>query len=490
MQFASVSGLNKRVGADLLVLPFWQNKKKAQLATSQSTWKMDELGPLRAGDFTGKEGETGLCYLKGEKEPRVLLLGLGEKKECTVEVLRRAYGNVAKQCQSKKCAKVNLVLPEVLSDKEVGLGLAEGLLLVNYFFDKYKKPEEDVVLIKKATLVGASRAALAAAKDAAKVSEGVYLARDLVNGNADDVTPQYFGELARSIAKQFKGVKATVFDRKRLEKEKMGLILAVGQGAAHDPSMVILEYKGAPKSKEHTVLVGKGVTFDTGGLNLKPTGHIETMKCDMGGAAAVMGAVYAAANLGLKVNVTAVVPTVENALDSNSYKVGDVHTSYLGKSVEIGNTDAEGRLILADAIAYSSQKLSPTRIIDLATLTGACVVALAEEASGLLSDSDELAENLMAAGERTFERCWRLPSYKEYRKKLDSDIADIKNIGGRGGGTITAGLFLKEFVVGNIPWAHLDIAGTAYLDQALRYQPKYATGVGVRLLVDFLLNKK
>lgn len=497
MQFSSVSKASKRPAADLLILPFWQDKKKARSAISLQEWSSADLGPLKAGDFKGAEGECALCYLSGEKEPRVLLLGLGKLEECSVEMLRRAYSAAAKLCQSKCCKKISLVLPEIsegeeLSIDDVARGVAEGLLLPNYTFDKFKSKKdngEERALIQKAVFIEASRSAVAAAKRAALVFEGVYLARDLVNNNADEVTPQYFAALAKSMAGQFKSMKATVFDRKRLEKEKMGLILAVGRGAIHDPSLVILEYKGAPKSKESTVFVGKGVTFDTGGLNLKPTGSIETMKCDMGGAAAVFGAVYVAAKLGLKVNVTGVVPTAENAVDSHAYKVGDVYTSYSGETVEIGNTDAEGRLILADALAYTRAKLKPSRIIDLATLTGACVVALGEEASGLMSNDDGLAHSLMESGERTFERCWRLPNYKEYRKKLESPIADLKNVGGRGGGTITAGLFLQHFV-GEIPWAHLDIAGTAYLDKPLRYQPAHATGVGVRLLIDFLERQK
>lgn len=490
MNFVSATSLDKRNNADLLVLPFWQGKKGAEAAVSLGNIKTAATGPVTAGDFKGKQGESAVVYPSKQKEKRWLLLGLGKKTDCSVETLRRAYSQVAKVCQSKRFEKINVLMPDALSDVEVARGVSEGLLLPNYHFNHHKEKQskdDETILITKCTLIGCSPAGMKEAKRCDKVCDAVYFARDLVNGNADDVTPQFFGKVAKDMAKQFTRVKATVFDKKRLEKEKMGLILAVGRAAHHEPTLVILEYKGNPKSKDHTVVVGKGVTFDTGGLNLKPTGSMETMKCDMGGAAAALGTFYAIAKLGLKVNVTAVVPSVENAMGALSYKPGDVYKSYLGKSVEIGNTDAEGRLILADALAYAQKKLKPTRIIDLATLTGACVIALGEEATGLMSNDDGLAKGIIGAGERTFERCWQLPVFEEYKEKLKSDIADLRNIGGRAAGTITAGIFLQQFV-GDTPWAHLDIAATAYLDKPLRYQPKHATGVGVRLLVDFIEN--
>lgn len=265
----------------------------------------------------------------------------------------------------------------------------------------------------------------------------------------------------------------------------MGLLLAVNRGSDSDPAFIIIEYKGNPKSKEKTVLVGKGITYDTGGLNIKVS-NMETMKGDMGGAAAVMGTIVAAASLDLKVNVTAVIPTTENSISSRSYKPGDIYKSYSGKTVEIGNTDAEGRLILADALAYAVDHLKPTRLIDLATLTGAMIIALGTETIGLFSNNDALADGLIRSGSDTYERVWRLPLHEEYRDQLKSDFADIRNIGGRAAGSITAAIFLQEFV-GKTPWAHLDIAGTAYLeDGAKRYHPKYGTGSGVRLLIDFL----
>lgn len=313
------------------------------------------------------------------------------------------------------------------------------------------------------------------------------MVRDLVNGNADDITPQYLGAVARGLEKTCKHVKTTVLNKKQIEKEKMGLLLAVNRGSFREPAFIIVVYKGNPKSKEKTVLVGKGITFDTGGLDLKPPAGMFTMKSDMAGAAVVLGSIQAASSLGLKVNITGVIASTENSIGSHSYKPGDVYSGFAGKTVEIMDTDAEGRLILADALAYAVDRLKPSRIIDLATLTGAVEVALGDEVSGLMCNNDALADLLVHAGSITGEKVWRLPLYEDYREALKSDIADIKSTGGRGGGCIKAALFLQEFV-NKTPWAHLDIAGTAFVNDARRYHPKYATGIGVRLLISFLEN--
>ncbi len=318
------------------------------------------------------------------------------------------------------------------------------------------------------------------------ISEGVYYARDLINSNADEVTPQYFANCARTIAKDYSHVKATILDKAHIQKEGLHLLMAVNRGSNLDPAFIILQYKGDPKSKEHVVMVGKGITYDTGGLNLKPTGSMETMKCDMSGAAACLGAILAVARLKMKVNFSIVIPSTENGIDANSFKPGDVYKSYAGKTVEMTNSDAEGRLVLADALAYAIKKMEPTQLIDIATLTGAIEVALGSEASGLMSTDDKLAEALMKAGETTFERLWRMPLYDEYKERLKSDIADLKSWNGRGAGANVAATFLRAFVDEKIPWAHIDIAGTAFLQEAKKYQPKYAIGVGVRLMLEYL----
>lgn len=490
MKFSCIETAAKRKTAEVLVIPFWKGKGAAELAAKISLPASAKI-PLEKGDFVGKEAETLTLYDPSLKEGRAVFLGLGEKKKASTEKLRRAFGAVCKLCQSKKWERINLLFP-VAKGIDVALGVAEGLLLTNYLFEKLKSKKakkSGKVLLSQVCFVGAGTQDLKVARECLATSEGVYLARDLVNGNADEITPQALAKHAQLIARKFPKVKATIFDKKRIEKEKMGLLLAVSRGSSRDPAFIILEYRGNPKSKEKTVVVGKGVTYDTGGLNLKPTGHMETMKADMGGAAAALGTLYAVANLGLKVNLTAVVPSTENSIGANSYKPGDVYTSHAGKTVEIGNTDAEGRLILADALSYVNA-LKPTRVIDFATLTGSIVVSLGEETTGLMGGDDALCLALTKAGEKTYERVWRMPLFEEYKKQLKSDVADINNIGGREAGAITAALFLQEFVDSSIAWAHLDIAGTAFLEKARRYHPKNATGVGVRLMVEFLKSCK
>lgn len=472
----TATSYNKRLTSDVLVLPFWSEKGKATPAASHIL----KLAKPALIDFTGKESEMALIYGSG-KDKRILLLGLGTKSKCTDEVLRRAYGSACNRMRELKAKDVNVVLPNEGSVQAI----ADGLSLANYVFESLKSKSTQA-LIKKVTLLDAEKEDLAEAKRAAKLAEAVAFTRDLVNGNADDVNPQYLAKIAEDLGKHSK-VQTEVFDRKRLEKEKMGLLLAVNRGSNRDPHLLIVRYLGDAASKDHTVIVGKGVTYDTGGLNLKPTGFMEEMKTDMGGAAAALGAIKAAILLNLKVNVTAVVPTTENGIDAESYKPGDVYTSFKGTTVEIGNTDAEGRLILADALAYAVKHLEPTRIVDLATLTGAIVVALGEERMGLFSNNDKLAKGLEEASKLSGEKVWRLPLDEEYKDLLKSDVADIKNCGKRSAGSITAAIFLQEFV-GKTPWAHLDIAGTAYPDVRKSYQPSKATGIGVRLLTEFLEN--
>ncbi|MGA8163576.1 MAG: leucyl aminopeptidase [Waddliaceae bacterium] len=488
MDFLVVNRLQQRKRADILVIPYWKGKKGAESAAAADAFDAVTKPPIQMKDFLGNEGEVQLVYGPGQLEKRVALLGLGDEIGCTVETLRRSYSSLVKMSRQKNMAAINLIVPKVssLKEEEILNGMIEGMLLSNYAFEQLKKEsKKPTTLVKKATLIGVGKQSLSIAKKAGGVAEGVYLARDLVNANADDVTPQKLVELARDFAKQFPQVKATIFNKKRLAKENMNLILAVNRGSKQDPALIILEYKGRPKSSDHTVIVGKGVTYDTGGLNLKPTGAMETMKCDMSGAAAVFGTIFALAKTGVDINITGLIPTTENSIGPNSYKPGDVYSSYAGKTVEIGNTDAEGRLILADALAYANKQLKPSRMIDLATLTGAIVVALGENVTGLMSNDDRLANALIQSGEATCERVWRLPLFEEYRKQLKSDIADIKNTGGREAAAITAGMFLKDFV-GKTPWAHLDIAGTAYLSKASGYCPKNATGVGVRLMIHYL----
>jgi len=482
MNIKVVDSFKKREKADLLVLPFWKGKKEAEATGNFKEFEKTFLMPLKMEDFAGKEGEILFLYdAKNSQEPRLALLGLGEKKECSHEILRRSYAALVRACSGKKLTRLNIYVPQEAD----GSVILEGILLANYHYLKLKGislKEKPYFFIESISFIAAKEESL---KKTEKLIQSVNFARDLVNGNADHIHADALVKVAEDFTTAYPKVKARILRRKELVKEKLGLLLAVGQGSTMEPALIILEYKGDPKSKKMTALIGKGLTYDTGGLNLKPTGGIETMKCDMAGAAAVLATLQAAAELGLKTNIIAVVAVAENAIGPDSYKPGDVYISHSGMTVEISNTDAEGRLVLADAISYIQQHYQPDCIIDLATLTGGIVVALGEELTGLFSNDDKLANSLIQAGLNTHERLWRLPLLPEYKDKLKSSIADIKNAGSRMASSATAALFLEQFVK-KTSWAHLDIAGTAYLSDPKGYHQTPATGVGVRLLIEFL----
>lgn len=489
MEIISIPRMSARKSADILFLPFYHEKDKADAAGDFKEVKASYHAALASGDFAGKEGELLLVYGDQKYEKRILLVGLGAAKALTGERLRRAYAAAVKACQGKKAKAITLIPPQTkhFDQSDLMRFVMEGLYLANYNFSLKREASKNhpVQLIQKVMLVGVNKAALDQINQTEIICSAVHLARDLTNSNADDMTPQHLCAVAKKLASTHKHVKTEILDKTALKKEGLGLLLAVGRSAIHDPALIMVAYRGGKKNAAPVVIVGKGVTFDTGGLNLKPLGGIETMKCDMAGAAVALATLEAAATLQLPLNLVAVVPATENAISAGSYKPGDVYVGYLGKSVEIGNTDAEGRLILADALAYAIDRFAPKCIIDIATLTGAMDIALGAEATGMMSNDDKLAAAFEKAGEDTNERVWRFPLYEEYRDSLKSDIADIKNIGGRAGGAILAAIFLQEFV-GKTPWVHFDIAGTAFINENKRYHPKYATGIGVRLLISFL----
>ncbi len=486
--FRQIPSAEKRPVADVIVIPFWQETDGAKEIIPVKDLDAEILKVVKAKDFTGKSGSTMLAYLEGKKEKRLLFLGLGKEGSCSMESLRRDYSAFVKRCHNKPWKTVNVLVPKIkkLGEECVCTAISEGMLLTAYTFEALKsKKNQQFFHISTVNMLGIEAKNEKICNKAEAISSGVNLARDLVNGNADDITPEALAEKAREIASSFPSVKATIFDKKRIEKEGMGLFLAVSRGSFRDPVFIILKYQGNPSDVDHTVVVGKGVTFDTGGLNLKPTGSMETMKADMGGAAAALGIIQAAAKANLKINITAVVASTENGIDSKSYKPGDVYVGFSGKSVENMNTDAEGRLTLADALSYSIHALKPNRIIDLATLTGAIEIAVGDERCGLFSNDKKMTQGFIEAGDRTGEKVWEFPMDPEYRELLKSDIADLKSCGKRMAGSITAAHFLKEFV-GKTPWVHLDIAGVAYIDHARRYHMTPATGFGVRLVIEML----
>jgi len=491
MQVKAFEQLDEQEKSDVLVIPFWQGKTRAEMAISSKEYEAVVLLAVQSHDFEGKLGEITIIYTTSNIHKRLLLLGLGKKEVCDKEKLRRAYSYVAKMCHQKKWKICTLFLPKInkISTLDVSIATVEGVALTNYDFLSYKHKKEKK-LIEKLTIIGMGSQAKESIARTLSIIEGVNFARDLVNGNADDVTPEFMAKMGRSLAKRFSTLKVTVLGKKELEKEGCGLLLAVGRGSCQEdrePKLLVLQYFGGAKSDDTTLLVGKGVTFDTGGLNLKPTGSIETMKGDMAGAAAVLGIFQAILSLSLRANVVGVIPLTENAIDATSYKPGDVYSSFLGKTVEIGNTDAEGRLILADAIAYGQKHFKPARIIDLATLTGAIGVAIGEFRTGLFSNNKDLIEIISEAGEASGERVWPLPMDEEYAQKLKSEIADIRNCSkDRLGGAIIGAKFLEAFVKDNLPWAHLDIAYTGFTDRPKYYHTTPASGMGIRLLVEVL----
>jgi len=440
-------------------------------------------------EFTGKANSSRLVYTLGKlPAERVLLVGLGKRAELSGERLRQAAGSAMQALRGARVARFSSALcqaplPDALE------AVATGSLLGAYAFEWYKTKDkgerfegfETMTLL----LPGESdaEAARARVERCVAVAGGVRLARDLVSQPGNVVTPGYLADTARELA-ACHALSCRVYEMDELIAMGMGALVAVGKGSAEPPRLIVLEYRGAGAKGRPTVLVGKGITFDSGGISLKPGAGMEEMKTDMAGSAAVLGTLAAAAGLKLPLNLVGIVPTAENLPDGKAFKPGDVLTSLSGSTIEITNTDAEGRLILCDALHFALQ-YKPAALIDLATLTGACVVALGHEASGLMVNDQRLADALKRAADRCGERIWQLPLWDEYGEDMKSDIADLKNAGNRDGGALKAGWFLKQFV-GATHWAHLDIAGTAWCDKARPYCPKGATGVGVRLLIEYL----
>jgi leucyl aminopeptidase len=437
--------------------------------------------------FTGKAEES-LTTVAGEPK-KITLLGIGKQDAFTIRVLRAALYSVAKMAKKQRDRHIIVVLPFVvtkLDADETTRVAAAALSGSDYKYDTYITKKDDKPLPISAQLVPPDGVDAKRAKqldlEAKAVAAGIRTVRDLGNAPSNLATPTFIGHRAEEVAKEV-GIKCTVYGKREIEKMKMGGLLAVNRGSAEEPRFIVLEY--APrKAAKHVALVGKGITFDSGGISIKPSERMEEMKFDMCGAAAVIGTIQAAAMLALPVRVTGIIASTDNLPSGSAYKPGDIITTMSGKTIEIVNTDAEGRVILSDALHYASE-LKPDHIIDYATLTGACVVALASEAAGLFSNNDELAQKLIECGERVGERLWRLPEWDDYKELIRSEWADMKNSGGRWGGAISAALFLKEFV--NCPsWAHLDIAGTAYTEHETAREGRGATGAGVRVTIAFL----
>lgn len=481
--------LDKR---NTLILGMWEEEKHNYKSLSKNLAK--ELSEaIKRKSFSKKFGES---YSTKVGQQRVYVYGLGKKKEFTLEHLRRILGRTIKCVKAKKfvsyCTNIVQVVKsgKNFDDLSLGRASAEALILANYGFDKYlsKDRKEKQTPVTEVILQSSSSTTFSKGlKEGSIIAESTNFTRDLVNEPASICNSIYLEKVARLVAKHRK-IRMRVLNHKDLKKLGMGALLGVNAGSEYPPKLVFLEYRGG-KGK-YTALVGKGITFDSGGYNLKPTKYIEDMKTDMGGAAAVLGTIKAAAALGIRSNILGVMPLCENMVSHTAQRPGDIVKAYNGMTIEIGNTDAEGRLILADSLAYTDDKYKPDVIIDLATLTGSCVVAFGYYVAGLMGKDEALLEELKKAGLNSGDRVWPMPFFEEYHNWMDGSISDLNNIAMKGkgyeAGTITAGVFLSKFVE-KAKWAHIDIAGSAYWGVDGDYLQKGSTGSGVRVLSYWLM---
>ncbi len=435
----------------------------------------------KKNEFNAGKGKTKLELNKNELK---LFYGLGKKEKIVLNDLRKLpLIGLSKARELKEEKFVVKLIDLNFNEKEIVQALTEGFLIASYSFNKYKK--NDFVVKEMIIKTKPSKELTKLIDFVFKLNESVSLVRDLVNENSEIVTPKYLEKTARKVLN--KKVKISVLNYKDLVKNKMNLFTAVGQGGTTPPQLTLMEYNGNPSSKKKILLVGKGITFDSGGLDIKPWKAMLEMRQDMAGAATVLGIIKAASELNLKINLVGAMATAENLVSGKAYRPGDTLKAFNGKTVEIKHTDAEGRLVLADTLAYCEKKYKPELILDYATLTGAVLVALSTHVAALVSNNDEYSKKLFESGEKTGERIWRLPLYDEFKEDMKGEHSDLANISSSGNaGTITAAAFLENFI-NEKPWLHLDIAGTAFMDKPQRiYSSKGATGFGVKLTIDFI----
>jgi leucyl aminopeptidase len=482
-----VSAAPEAHATPLLIVAVSQGGRPGSLAALDQASQGSITRCYAAGDFQGKKDETALLYPEGAR-PRLLLVGIGSTEDRRTAI-RRAAAIGSKRARTLGAPSAALfVTPEAagtLAPRELGQVAAEGVALGGWHFAELKQPPED----KKPAF---ERMDLLATANLDEVREGLRIGSAISAGHlfcrglqvlpGNHLPPRKLAEAAAELARRH-GHPISILDKAGIEKEGMGALLAVAQGSAEEPRFIAIEYHGGEGAP--VVLVGKGVSFDSGGISIKPAQGMEDMKYDMSGAAAVLGTFEMLGRLRPKLKVIGLIPSAENMPSASAIKPGDVVKSHLGKYIEIVNTDAEGRLLLADALSYA-RRYAPACTVDIATLTGAITIGLGHTAAGLMGTDAALIGELLAAGQRANERAWELPLWDEYRELNKSDIADVKNTGGRAAGSISAGWFLREFVDG-FPWAHLDIAGTAYTEREDAAMVKGPTGMGVRLFSEFLL---
>ena len=491
MEFSIKQGSPDKLRSGCVVVGIYEDRKLSAAAKLLDKTAAQYLSNLIArGNMDGKPGSTLMLQrIPNIAAERILLVGLGKSGELTpktsVDILRATFGAL-----SKTPAKdASLYIIDEGAGNDASWVIRQAVFAAaeySYRADTLKSKPAKAATLKNITFVTLEKPDQALKKilgQAAATVHGVELAKTLGNLPGNICTPSYLAAKAQALGKTHKSIKATVLEEKDMKKLGMGSLLSVAQGSEQPAKLITMEYSGTDKKHKPVVLVGKGITFDSGGISLKPGAEMDEMKYDMCGAASVLGTMQAIAEMGLKLNVVGVIPACENLPSGRAIKPGDIVTSMSGQTIEILNTDAEGRLILCDALTYS-KKFNPDAVIDIATLTGACVIALGNVASGLFSNEVRLAGELLAAGEQTHDRAWQLPLWEDYQPLLDSNFADMQNIGGRAGGTITAACFLSRFTW-DYRWAHLDIAGTAWRSG----KEKGATGRPVPLLTQYLINR-
>lgn len=443
---------------------------------------------VASGDLKGKPSDEIVVYGEDEEPKRLVMLGVGKADELTAEKLRRFAGRAVRVAERLRTEELSISLDGlgVVDARIAAQSVAEGAGLAAWKFTELQAEDQDSPssLVRAVRLVGGAPAeSSAGAIDGAAIARAVNLCRSLQDRPGNIATPTHLADEALRVGREV-GLDVTIFDEVGIREEGMHALLSVTRGSEEEARFIVMEHLGGADGAAPLVLVGKGLTFDAGGISIKPSQGMEEMKYDMSGGASVIAAMQAVAQLKVKANVVGLIPSSDNMPSGTATKPGDVISSLAGKSIEVINTDAEGRLILADALAWGA-RLKPAAMVDCATLTGSVIIALGHHAAAVMGNDEGLVSELRDAGDASGERCWPLPLWDEYRKQLDSNYADLQNIGGRPAGCITAGAFLKEFVEG-VPWAHLDIAGTAWGDGKLSYQRKGGTGFPTRLLVEWV----
>ena len=493
MEFIVKSGTPEKQRSGCIVAGVYETRKLSTVARQIDDVSGGAIGAiLRRGDLEGKQGQTLLLHnVPNLPSERVLLVGCGKEKEFNENRYREVTAKAISVLKDTGATEVTSYLTELdVKGRDIAWKVRQAVEITEaalYRFDQMKsKPNNNRRALRRVVLAVPKRSDLGhgerAIHEGAAISEGMRLARDLGNLPGNICPPAYLAEKATEIGKQY-GLKTTVLEKDEMEKLGMGALLSVSRGSRQPPKLIVLEYQGEKEGEPPVALVGKGLTFDAGGISIKPAANMDEMKYDMCGGASVLGAIKAAAELKLPLNIVGIIPSSENLPDGDANKPGDIVTSMSGQTVEVLNTDAEGRLILSDALTYA-ERYKPAVVIDIATLTGACVIALGAHASGLLANNDQLARDILSAGKYTYDRAWQLPLWDEYQKQLDSNFADMANIGGREAGTITGACFLSRYAK-SFKWAHLDIAGTAWKTG----KEKGATGRPVPLLVQYLINR-